>query len=127
LRPPLGHLPGSDYGVGGHLPGQRSVVFAGRNTTAGLREALAARRTCASEVPDGWAALTGTVAAADGTADGTVAVTVEAASPTEQLTRVDIVGDGGVSPFPYCYGDSYVDGGRQVPGHNCHRLGCCPT
>ena len=112
--------PGSDYGVGGHLPGQRSVVFAGRNTTAGMREALAARRTCASEVPDGWAALTGpggvrmggTVAAA---ADGTVAVTVEAASPTEQLTRVEIVGDGGVSPFPYYYGDNYVDGAPQLP------------
>jgi len=111
--------PGSDYGVGGHLPGQRSVVFGTGANVAAIRSALEARRTCASEIPDAWAVLRGpggewmggTIAAAPGQ---TLRLSVEAESPTEALRSVDIVGSG-VSPYPYYYGDNFVNGNPQIP------------
>lgn len=108
--------PGSDYGSGGHLPGQRSLLLATDASPASLRSALRARRTSATEIPDLWATLRtaphghaepvwqgGAVVADE---RGRVKLRVAAGSPTESLTRIDIVGDNGVSPYPYFYGDN---------------------
>jgi hypothetical protein len=110
--------PGSDYGEDGHLPGQRTLILADDARPASLRAALLARRTSASESPDLWAALhaeCGGHGSAARTwqggevrlpADRRLRFVVEAGSPTEQLRRIDLVGDNGVSPFPYYYGDN---------------------
>ncbi|MDQ1705583.1 MAG: hypothetical protein QOF18_1949 [Frankiaceae bacterium] len=111
--------PGSDYGVAGHLPGQRSVVFAADARPASLRSALLARRTTATETPDLWAMLSGRRhghgrpgprvwqgGEITGVGDGEAQLRVDFGSPTEAVTRIDIVGDNGVSPYPYYYGDN---------------------
>jgi hypothetical protein len=108
--------PGSDYGVKGHLPGQRTLVLANDASPAAIRSALLARRTSATEIPDLWAALSSPGQRHEDTAwqGGEVAagrhervsVRVTAGSPTEALTRIDVIGDNGVSPYPYFYGDN---------------------
>ena len=114
-------VPGAGYGGPAHpLPGQRSIVFATAPTARALRAAIAARRTAASELPDAWAALLGpagewmgsTISAEPGS---TITITVEAGSPTESLSHVQIVGDNGVSPYPDYYGDNFTDGVVQLP------------
>lgn len=103
--------PGADYGVAGHLPGQRSLVLATDSTPASIRSALLARRTTATEIPDLWASLRGPGGEWQGslvTADGgaPMRVTVDAGSPTEALHHVEIVSDNGRTGDDYYLGDN---------------------
>lgn len=110
--------PGSDYGTSGFLPGQRTLILATDARPDSIRRGLLARRTSATEIPDLWAAVRAVTHGRGAPvttwqggelqvpASRQVRVVVEAGSPTEQLTRIDLVGDNGVSPFPYYYGDN---------------------
>lgn len=102
--------PGDGYGEDGFLPGQRSLILATDARAGSIRQALLARRTSASEVPDLWATLRcgdawqgSVISAAPG---DRLHLTVEAGSGTEPLSYVEIVSDNGVDPRPYYEGDN---------------------
>lgn len=102
--------PGGGYGVSGYLPGQRSLVLATDAKRSSIREALLARRTSASETPDLWATLRSgamwqgsTVTAPPGQ---NLALTIEAGSGAEALSRVDIISDSGIDAHNYYDGDN---------------------
>lgn len=103
--------PGSNCGVAGFLPCQRSLVLAESNSHDAIIAALKLHRTSATELPDLWA----TLRTRDGFWQGSTVkgmpgaplrLQLDAGSSTVPLTRVDIVSDNGVSPYPYYYGDN---------------------
>ncbi|HEV7680268.1 MAG TPA: hypothetical protein VGQ42_17040 [Candidatus Dormibacteraeota bacterium] len=104
--------PGAGYDDGHtFLPGQRSLVMATNALPQSIREALAARRTTATEIPDLWATLRGpsgqwqgsTIAAEPGEK---LRLHVDAGSPTEPLIGVQIIGDNGLDGREHYYGDN---------------------
>ena len=102
--------PGASYGEQGYLPGQRSLILATDARAGSIRQALLARRTSASEIPDLWATLRcgdawqgSTVAAKPG---DRLHLTVDVGSTTEPLSYLEIVSDNGVDPHPYYDGDN---------------------
>ena len=114
--------PGATYGVPSHLPGQRTLILAADARRDSLRAALLARRTSAAEIPDLWAILAARTSPAHGgqrpiwqgsevtlEPGQRLTVQVRAASPTERLTHIELIGDNGVSPYPYFYGDNEWD------------------
>jgi hypothetical protein len=106
--------PGASYDEGRtFLPGQRSLVVAQSSRPADIREALVARRTSATEIPDLWAVLRtrgrkgawqGEVI--EGSPGETLRFRVEAGSATEPLYGVEIIGDNGYAGGAYYYGDN---------------------
>jgi hypothetical protein len=104
--------PGAGYDNGNtFLPGQRSLVLATNSLPESIKEALAARRTTATEIPDLWATLRGP----DGEWQGsfveadpgdTLRLRVDAGSATEPLLGVQIVGDNGLTGHDHYYGDN---------------------
>jgi hypothetical protein len=104
--------PGASYDNGNtYLPGQRSLVLASNALPESIRDALAARRTTATEIPDLWATLRGP----DGEWQGSMIeaqpgeklrLRIDAGSPTEPLLGVQIVGDNGLDGRAYYYGDN---------------------
>lgn len=94
--------PGASYDEGRtFLPGQRSLVLAESSLPEHIKEALAARRTSATEIPDLWATLRGPRGVWQGgfveaEPGETITLEVEAGSPTEELMGVEIVGDNGL-------------------------------
>ncbi len=103
--------PGKDCGVKGYLFCQRTLVLAADNTRPEILNALRLRRTTASELPDLWATLRGpggawqggTVAATPGS---TITLHVDAASDTETIQSIDIIGDRGLEPDHFFDGDN---------------------
>ncbi|GAC1407369.1 MAG: hypothetical protein NVSMB64_14200 [Candidatus Velthaea sp.] len=103
--------PGTFCGVAGYLPCQRTLVLATAATPSAIMDAIRARRTSASEVPDLWGTLRTASGAIQGTTvsighAGTLRLVVDAGSQSTRLTSIDIVADNGISPFPYYYGDN---------------------
>jgi hypothetical protein len=104
--------PGAGYDEGhGFLPGQRSLVLARSSLPADIREALVARRTSATEIPDLWATLRGPEgewqgSVIEGAPGETLRLRVDAGSPTEPLYGVEIVGDNGYGGGAHYYGDN---------------------
>ncbi|MCW2571793.1 MAG: hypothetical protein JWO88_1851 [Frankiales bacterium] len=104
--------PGAGYDDGHtFLPGQRSLVIAKSSLPSDIRDALMARRTSASEVPDLWAVLSerkggwqGEVI--EGAPGETLKLRVEAGSATEPLRGVEIVSDNGYAGGMHYYGDN---------------------
>jgi len=104
--------PGASYDDGNtYLPGQRSLVLATNALPDSIKQALAARRTTATEIPDLWATLRGP----EGEWQGSIIAAepgeklrlrVDAGSPTEPLIGVQIVGDNGLDGRSYYYGDN---------------------
>jgi hypothetical protein len=94
--------PGASYDEGHtFLPGQRSLVFAASSLPEDIKAALAARRTSATEIPDLWATLRGPRGVWQGgfieaEPGETITLRVDAGSPTEELTGVEIVSDNGL-------------------------------
>jgi hypothetical protein len=104
--------PGASYDEGhGFLPGQRSLVIARSSLPADIREALTARRTSATEIPDLWATLRGPDGewqgeVIEGVPGETLRLRVDAGSATEPLSGVEIVGDNGFAGGAHYYGDN---------------------
>jgi len=104
--------PGASYDEGNtYLPGQRSLVLATNSLPESIREALAARRTTATEVPDLWATLRGPRGEWQGSiieADPgeKLRLRIDAGSPTEPLLGVQIVSDNGLTGHAHYYGDN---------------------
>ncbi len=104
--------PGSGYDDGKtFLPGQRSLVLATSSRPGALREALAARRTTATEIPDLWASLRGPEGVwqggvVEGSPGETLQLRVDAGSATEPLRGVQIIGDNGLTGHDHYFGDN---------------------
>jgi hypothetical protein len=104
--------PGAYYDEGRHfLPGQRSLVLARSSRPADLHEALAARRTTATQIPDLWATLRGPGGVwqggfITGEPGQTVTLRVDAGSPTEPLWGVEIISDNGLTGHDHYFGDN---------------------
>ncbi|MCW2499103.1 MAG: hypothetical protein JWN87_779 [Frankiales bacterium] len=104
--------PGASYDEGRtFLPGQRSLVLATSALPGALKEALAARRTTATEIPDLWASLRGPGGVwqggvVEGNPGETLRLRVDAGSATEPLYGVQIVGDNGLDGHDHYYGDN---------------------
>jgi hypothetical protein len=104
--------PGAGYDEGRtFLPGQRSLVVANSSLPADIREALLARRTSASEIPDLWATLRGPKGVwqgqvIEGAPGETLKLRVDAGSATEPLYGVEIIGDNGFAGGPHYFGDN---------------------
>jgi hypothetical protein len=104
--------PGAGYDNGNtFLPGQRSLVLAANSLPESIKEALAARRTTATEIPDLWATLRGpqgewqgSIVAAD--PGDRLRLRVDAGSPTEPLIGVQIISDNGLDGHAHYYGDN---------------------
>src|SRR5262249_31803389 len=104
--------PGAGYDDGHtFLPGQRSLVLAANSLPEAIKEALAARGTTATEIPDLWATLRGpegqwqgSIIAAD--PGEQLRLRVDAGSPTEPLLGVQIVSDNGLTGREHYYGDN---------------------
>jgi hypothetical protein len=104
--------PGAGYDDGHtFLPGQRSLVLAKNSLPASIKEALAARRTTATEIPDLWATLRGPHgewqgAIVEADPGERLRLRVDAGSATEPLIGVQIVTDNGQTGHGYYYGDN---------------------
>lgn len=104
--------PGASYDEGRHfLPGQRSLVLATSSLQRDLKEALSARRTSATEIPDLWASLRGPKGVwqgglIEGVPGETLELRVDAGSATEPLLGVEIIGDNGLTGHDHYYGDN---------------------
>jgi hypothetical protein len=104
--------PGASYENGQtFLPGQRSLVVATSALPGAIGEALLARRTTATEIPDLWATLRGPGGVWQGGVVGAapgerLRLRVDAGSPTEPLSHVDIIGDNGLTGHDHYYGDN---------------------
>jgi hypothetical protein len=104
--------PGSGYDEGKtFLPGQRSLVFSTSSLPGAMAEALAARRTSATEIPDLWASLRGPDGVwqggrIEGNPGEKLHLRVDAGSPTEPLYGVQIIGDNGLDGHDHYYGDN---------------------
>ena len=104
--------PGASYDEGRRfLPGQRSLVLAASSLQQDIKEALAARRTSATEIPDLWASLRGPKGVwqggfIEGSPGETLELRVDAGSPTEPLYGVEIIGDNGLTGHDHYYGDN---------------------
>ncbi|GAC1441200.1 MAG: hypothetical protein NVSMB55_08310 [Mycobacteriales bacterium] len=90
--------PGASYDGAGFYPGHRSLVVARDASPAALMEALAARRTAASERPDLWATLRakngqwmGSTVQAD--ADEELTLVIDAGAGSAALASVALVQD----------------------------------
>jgi hypothetical protein len=86
-------------------------VLAANSLPQSIKEALVARRTTATEIPDLWATLRGPSGQWQGSiieADPgeTLRLRVDAGSPTEPLLGVQIIGDNGLSGRAHYYGDN---------------------
>ena len=104
--------PGASYDEGnGYLPGQRSLVLARNSMPDSIREALVARRTTATEIPDLWATLRGPDGVwqggfMEGNPGEKVRLHVDAGSATEPLLGVEVVSDNGLSGHDHYWGDN---------------------
>ncbi len=104
--------PGAGYDDGNtFLPGQRSLVLATNSLPESIKEALAARRTTATEIPDLWATLRGPNgewqgSVIEGDPGETLRLRIDAGSPTEPLLGVQIVSDNGIDGHAHYYGDN---------------------
>jgi hypothetical protein len=104
--------PGASYDDGhNYLPGQRSLILANNSLPDSIRDALAARRTSATEIPDLWATLRGPGGTwqggfIEGNPGEKLRLRVDAGSPTEPLQGVQIVSDNGLTGGAYYYGDN---------------------
>ena len=104
--------PGASYDEGRtFLPGQRSLVLARSSRRSDLRQALAARRTTATEIPDLWASLRGPGGSwqgslIEGEPGQTLTLKVDAGSDTEPLLGVEIIGDNGLTGHEDYFGDN---------------------
>ncbi len=104
--------PGASYDEGrNYLPGQRSLVLATSSLRSHLHEALTARRTTATEIPDLWASLRGPGGVwqgglIEGEPGQTLTLEVDAGSSTEPLYGVEIVGDNGLTGHDHYFGDN---------------------
>ena len=104
--------PGAGYDDGNtFLPGQRSLVLATDSLPESIREALLARRTTATEIPDLWATLRGPHGQWQGSfieaeSGQRLRLRVDAGSPTEPLLGVQIVSDNGLTGHDHYYGDN---------------------
>jgi hypothetical protein len=104
--------PGAGYDEGHtFLPGQRSLVLARNALPENIKDALSARRTGATEIPDLWATLRGP----GGTWQGgfieaspgeKIRLRVDAGSPTEPLQGVQIISDNGLSGGAHYFDDN---------------------
>jgi hypothetical protein len=104
--------PGAGYDEGNtFLPGQRSLVLATDSLPSSIKEALAARRTTATEIPDLWATLRGPEGEWQGgfieaEPGEKLRLRVDAGSATEPLIGVQIIGDNGLDGREHYYGDN---------------------
>jgi hypothetical protein len=104
--------PGASYEDGSsYLPGQRSLVLASSALPEDIKEALAARRTSASEIPDLWATLRGPKGQwqggfVDAEPGEVLKLRVDAGSATEPLSHVEIVSDNALTGADLYWGDN---------------------
>jgi hypothetical protein len=114
--------PGASYDDGHtYLPGQRSLVLATSSQPTAIREALAARRTSATEIPDLWATLRGPKdswqgSVISGAPGEQLRLRVDAGSDTEPLWGVQIISDNGLDGHAHYYGDNpdWMDNHSQL-------------